>query len=178
MADALTRSLGLTDVVKDPGIPNLRVVPGGPIPEDPADLLAGPEAGRFLDQLREVSDYVILDSPPVLAVADASILAPMVDATVFVMDADHSSRAALGQARDQLENAGTQILGAVYNNFDPSKGTGYGSYYYYYQYYGGEEDAQRNGSLNGQAGRRRLRFPRRRAGARKPQTTGQSSNLP
>jgi Mrp family chromosome partitioning ATPase len=103
--------------------------------------------------MKEVADYIILDCPPVLAVADASILAPLVDGIIFVLDAEHSSRSALMQARDQLQNAGGTVVGAVYNNFDPNSVASYpyGYYNYYYQYYGTDEQSA-NG--NGTAGRK------------------------
>jgi hypothetical protein len=83
--------------------------------------------------LSEVSDLILLDAPPVLAVADASILAPRADATIYVMDAAHSSRSAMRHAHNQLVNAGARIVGSVYNNFDPDARTGYASYYYQYE---------------------------------------------
>lgn len=137
LSDALNDPQGFLRIVKNPGQDNLRVMTGGAIPEDPAGLLAGSNAGRIVKTLRETSDFIIFDTPPVLAVADASILAPLVDATIVVMDAEHSSRSALHQAKNQLDNAGANIIGVVYNNFDPNAPGGYyASHYYYYQYYG------------------------------------------
>jgi Mrp family chromosome partitioning ATPase len=103
---------------------------------------------------------VLIDTPPVLAVADSSILAPLVDGTIIVIDASHSSRSAMHQARDQLETAGANIIGAVYNNFDPNTSAAYPYSNYYYQYYGSDQeldgsgDQQRRGKLHpGQAGK-------------------------
>jgi Mrp family chromosome partitioning ATPase len=93
----------------------------------------------------------------VLAVADASILAPLSDGTLFLTDAEHSSRSAMIQARDQLETAGAKIIGVVYNNFDPSQHAAYPYYYYnyYYQYYGTTEPAENgNGSMKQRLRRR------------------------
>jgi capsular exopolysaccharide synthesis family protein len=157
LADAMT----LAQVAKDPGIVNLRVVSGGPIPQDPAALLGSRRAAEFIQSIREVSDFVIIDTPPVLAVADASILAPLVDGTIFVMNAEHASRSALIQARDQLDNAGANIVGAVFNNFDPGRSSSYPYTYhdYYYQYYSGEE-----GTSNGNGSKLRKRIARRSKG--------------
>jgi polysaccharide biosynthesis transport protein len=148
LSDVLVDYGKLEEAVLDPGIDNLRIISAGPVPADPAALLAGQNTVLLLDSLRDMADFVILDTPPVLAVADASILAPRTDSTVFVMNAEDSSRSAMLQARDQLENAGARIIGAVYNNFDPSKSGTYQSYYYYYQYYGAEGP-----SANGKAGK-------------------------
>jgi Mrp family chromosome partitioning ATPase len=129
------------------------VISGGPVPSNPAQLLGSKRTVEFLNSLRDVAEMVILDTPPVLAVADASILAPLVDGTLFIMDADHSSRSAMTQSRDQLENAGARIIGAVYNNFDPSQSAAYPYYYnYYYQYYG-TDDLRHGGNGSGAGGR-------------------------
>jgi non-specific protein-tyrosine kinase len=142
LSNVLADGLSLAQVARDPGIPNLRVISGGFIPQDPAALLGSPRATRFIESLREVADFILIDTPPVLAVADASILAPLVDGTLFVLDVQHSSRSAMQQSRDQLENAGANLIGVVYNNFDPGQGGAYPyAYTYYYQYYG-TEDAQ------------------------------------
>jgi capsular exopolysaccharide synthesis family protein len=140
LSNVLSEGATLAQVARDPGIPNLRIVTGGFIPHDPAALLGSQRAVRFLESLRDAADYVLIDTPPVLAVADASILAPMVDGTVFVLDGDHSSRSAMVQSRDQLENAGANIIGIVYNNFDPGQSSAYPYYAsYYYQYYGTQD---------------------------------------
>jgi capsular exopolysaccharide synthesis family protein len=161
LADILADSTQLADVLVDPGIDNLRIISGGPVPADPAALLAGQSAAWLLESLRELADFVILDAPPVLAVADASILAPLTDGTVFVTNAERSSRSAILHARDQLENAGARIIGAVYNNFDPSKSETYPYYLYYYQY-----DRPEGSSANGDRGKVLGRFGRR--GIRSP----------
>jgi tyrosine-protein kinase len=132
-SNLLSDSIRLARVTRDPGIPNLRVIGSGPTPADPAALLGGPRAVELIRSVRDVSDFVIIDSPPVLAVADASILAPLVDGVVFVVNAEQAGRSALIQARDQMEHAGARIIGAVYNNFDLKHGSSYAYYGYYEQ---------------------------------------------
>jgi protein-tyrosine kinase len=140
LANVLSDGITLSQVARDPGIPNLRIVTAGFIPHDPAALLGSQRAAKFIASLRDVADFIVIDTPPVLAVADASILAPLMDGTVFVLDAERSSRSDMIQSRDQLENAGGNIVGIVYNNFDPGQSTAYPYYSsYYYQYYGTEE---------------------------------------
>ncbi len=146
LSNALADSYSLGELASDPGIPNLRLLNAGEIPADPAALLGSQRASKLLAALRDVADFVLIDTPPVLAVADASILAPLVDGTIFVLDAEHSSRSALVHARDQLENAGARIIGSVFNNFDPTAGASYPYYYYYYYQYRGSEDGMSNGS--------------------------------
>lgn len=160
LTDVLADTTPLTEVAKDPGVRNLRLVNAGPVPPDPAALLGSRRSVELVESLRAAADFVIVDTPPVLAVADASILAPLVDGTIFVLDAQHSSRSALVQARDQLENAGARIIGALYNNFDPTGGDAYPYYYYYHYYYqyAGLDERSTNG--NGRPPRRRGRRPK------------------
>jgi non-specific protein-tyrosine kinase len=154
----LTNEVGLSDFLagrapldaaaQETPIAGLRVMPGGPVPHNPAGLLAGPRAAAAFEELRAAADFVLLDAPPALAVADASIIAPQADATLYLMDASKASRSSLGQARRQLENAGADLLGAVINNFDATKAASYQySYYSYsYEYREGDEKGKGNGS--------------------------------
>jgi len=152
------------EAARVPGVRNLRVIPSGPVPPNPAELLQGSRMQEILGQLREFADVVVIDTPPVLAVADASILASRVDGTLLVVNADSASRTATSQARRQLENAGARIIGAVLNNFDPAAADTYPYYYYYYQYT--EDTSRRRGLSNG--GAKNGRKSRERA----PKATG------
>jgi Mrp family chromosome partitioning ATPase len=115
------------------GIDRLRVIPGGPAVNDPTELVSEFVAGEYADTLRKSARFVLIDTPPVLGVADASILAPMTDGVVFVTDAQKSTRRAVGDARQQLEAAGAQVIGAVYNNI-PAYDNRYGYAYGYGRY--------------------------------------------
>jgi capsular exopolysaccharide synthesis family protein len=167
LSNVLSDGTTLSQVAKNPGVNNLRVVDAGPVPPNPAELLGSVRASLFIESLREVADFVIIDTPPVLAVADASILATLVDGTILVMDATHSSRSALHQSRDQLERAGASIVGAVYNNFDPNQGAAYPYSSYYYQYYAGDDEISDGAP-------RKLRRKAKRAG--KPVPWGADQN--
>jgi capsular exopolysaccharide synthesis family protein len=157
LSNALADAIPPARLTKDAGINTLRVICAGSIPNDPAALLGSRQTGEFIRALRQVADFVIIDTPPVLAVADASILAPLVDGTVFVLDAERCSRSALTQAKGQLQNAGANIVGAVYNNFQP----GQSSYYpYYYSYYY-QDQSDQDYSPNGNGGKIRQLLPRR-----------------
>jgi tyrosine-protein kinase len=129
------------EVILDPNIPNLRLVPSGPVPGKPAELLQSERMAEMLNSLREVSDYVILDTTPMLPVSDALALAPLVDGVLFVADAQSTSRASLGAAREQLDQVGAFMFGAVLNNLDAKRARSYryrayspGSAYRYAQY--------------------------------------------
>jgi non-specific protein-tyrosine kinase len=146
LADFLSGRAPLDAAAQETPIAGLRVMPGGPVPHNPAGLLAGPRAAAAFDELRASADFVILDAPPALAVADASIIAPQADGTLYLMDATKASRSSLSQARRQLENAGADLLGAVINNFDATKAANYQySYYSSYYEYREDDDKGRNG---------------------------------
>jgi capsular exopolysaccharide synthesis family protein len=110
------------------GIDRLRVILGGPAVHDPTGLVSEFVAGGYADTLRKVAKFILIDTPPVLGVADASILAPLADGVVFVTDAQKATRRAVGDAREQLKAAGGQVIGAVYNNI-PAHDSRYGYAY-------------------------------------------------
>jgi capsular exopolysaccharide synthesis family protein len=123
----------LTEALRDPGIPNLRVMTSGPIPTTPAELLGSEAMGELLAELRDLCDFLIVDTPAVLAVSDALTLMPLADGVLYVAHAEATTRGALGHARAQLDQVNSQVFGSVLNAFDPSKAKGY-QYRYYYQY--------------------------------------------
>jgi capsular exopolysaccharide synthesis family protein len=134
------------EAVVDVGFESLKLVPSGPVPGNPAELLGSDAMGTLLAQFREVADFVLLDSAPALVVADSLTLAPFVDAALFVADAENTNRGAVMHARNQLEQVNVAVIGAALNNFDPSKARTspyYYSYYYTYKY----EEVPRQGRL-------------------------------
>jgi succinoglycan biosynthesis transport protein ExoP len=117
------------DVIKDPGIPNLRVIPSGPLPPNPSELLTSPRAEALIRVLEANCDLVLCDSPPVLAVADAAELASVVGGSVLVVNAGSTHKSATVHARQELERVGGRLIGAVLNGFDPSTSPYYSSPY-------------------------------------------------
>jgi capsular exopolysaccharide synthesis family protein len=108
----------LAAVLLKSAVPNLSVVVSGPIPPNPAELLASRRMREFLDTVSERFDLVILDSPPVLATSEASALAPQVDGVLVVVDSSRTPEMALRRTRERLEAVHGRILGAVLNRFD------------------------------------------------------------
>lgn len=96
-------------------IPNLSVLPSGPLPPNPAELLSSAGTVETLDELGSRAEMVILDSPPVLAVADASELATDVDGVILVAARARTSGPALRRARTTLDRTGSRVLGVVLN---------------------------------------------------------------
>lgn len=108
---------------------DLDVLPSGPIPPNPADVLTSGAMRRLLDESLAAYELVIIDSPPVLSVADAALLAPIVDGVVIVIDARRTRQSQAAQTVHQLEAAGARIVGLILNNVKTPRASR--SRYYY-----------------------------------------------
>lgn len=140
-------------------VPNMTLVPSGPIPPNPAELLTSPRLNRLIERLGHNNDIVLFDSVPALALADAAITASRTDAAILVIDVTATPRPAAIHSKAELERVGTQVLGSVLNHYET------GASPYYYSDYSPKvpPDVTGNGSGNG-AGkvRRKSRFRRSR----------------
>lgn len=125
----------LHDAVCKSEVPNLDVLPCGPTPPNPAELLHTEKFRQVLSQCRANYDRVILDSPPIGPVTDPAVIGNVTDGVVLVLRAGHTTREATKFARRQLGDAGARILGLVVNQTD-RKGSSYGYGYGYYSSYG------------------------------------------
>ena len=136
----LTGHVDLADAILPvPGVPNLSVIPCGPIPPNPAEVLSSPVTRELFIKLRSQFEYVLIDSPPLLSVSDSRILSTLTDAVVLVTRAYSTPYDVVRRARGLLYAAGARILGVALNSVDPNKGGygygyGYGYGHYYYQY--------------------------------------------
>ena len=115
----------------DTGIENLRILTSGPLPPNPADLLQSPRMHDLLEEMKRQADLVLIDTPPVLPVADPVLLARQCDATLLVVLAENTRTGLLRKAREQLDQAGAHVLGVVLNRVETSRN----GYYYYDRYY-------------------------------------------
>jgi polysaccharide biosynthesis transport protein len=107
--------------------PNLWVILSGPLPPHPSALMDSDAMRQFLKEQRDMFDFIVLDCPPALVVADALALAPLADAVLVVADAKESDREAVSLLKEELEQVGGRIVGAVLNR---SKQASTSSYYY------------------------------------------------
>lgn len=128
---------------------NLYVLPSGPIPPNPSELLGSERMARLVDELRGKFDYILFDSPPILVVTDAAVLGGKIDGVVMVVRFEKTDRRAAIEAKKLLENARAKVLGAVLN--DVTMG-GYSYHYYYRSYHYSYYDT---GAKNGKKGKRR-----------------------
>lgn len=135
MSTILTGSDKVSDALQQfSQLPNLWVLPSGPAPPNPAELVGSDRMGDLLKELSERFEHVIIDSPPVLVVTDGTILAGLVDGVVLVAESGRTHRAGLMRTRAILENAGARILGVVLNKLDMQREGYYGYGYGYYAY--------------------------------------------
>jgi succinoglycan biosynthesis transport protein ExoP len=115
-------------------LPNLKVLPSGPIPPNPAELLGSDEMRKLLHVLSERFTHIIIDSPPAISFTDASILSTMVDGVMLVVHGGRSSRAVVRRAKQQLIDVGANIFGVVLNNVKAESQDYYYSGYYSHYY--------------------------------------------
>ncbi|MGQ9853501.1 MAG: GumC family protein [Candidatus Oleimicrobiaceae bacterium] len=133
LTNLLVGKANLDEVLLPTPVENLSVLPSGVLPPNPSELLGSQRMQEVIDQLKERFDIVLLDSPPVIAVTDASVLARLVDGVLLVVNSGHTNREALMRARELLEHVEAPVLGVLLNNITATNM--YGSYYYYYYYH-------------------------------------------
>ena len=125
------------DVICKTNVKNLYVTFSGPVPPNPSELLGGERFLAILAALRGSFDYVIIDTPPLGSVIDAAVAAKSCDGTVLVVENNAVSYRFVQSVKEQLDKAGSRILGVVLNKVDMD-GRGYYGHYgrYYGKYYG------------------------------------------
>lgn len=115
------------------GSDRLHVIAAGELPPNPSELLGTNRMREILDTINEQSDMIFLDTPPVLSVTDAVVLAPIVDGVLIVVRPGVTKMAALKAAVEQLRYVGANVVGIVLNSVD-NKSSRYGYYYKSYSY--------------------------------------------
>jgi capsular exopolysaccharide synthesis family protein len=125
---------GLTSAILDPdaalpiqptAVPGLSLLTSGPLPPRPADLLGSRRMGVLIERLRREADIVLFDTPPVVAVTDAAVLAPRLDGVLLVLHAGHTRRDRAREARQILEKVKANIVGVVLNGAKQEHGYSY-----------------------------------------------------
>lgn len=142
LSGVLTGAYGIDEAIERVGAAvNLWVLTAGPHPPNPAELLSSPKMESLMDELRQRFDHVVVDSPPVLLVTDATVLSTLVDGVLLVAESGVTPPGALIRAHRTLGIAGGRVLGVVVNKVDLRSGGYYYGYYtkYYGAYYGAPE---------------------------------------
>ncbi|QCR31880.1 CpsD/CapB family tyrosine-protein kinase [Lysinibacillus sp. SGAir0095] len=133
LSSVLTRQCEVEEAIQYAEIENLYVLPSGPIPPNPAELLASKNMNALTNRLLEDFDLLVFDTPPILSVADAQIVSNKTDAAVLVINTGKSEKESAIKAKELLDAAKANTIGVILNNYNIEN-----SHYYYY-YYGSEE---------------------------------------
>jgi capsular exopolysaccharide synthesis family protein len=133
LTNCLIGEAQLDDVVMPTRVEGLFVLSSGPIPPNPAELLHGDRMAALLAEAREKYDRVVIDSPPVVAVTDARVLASQVDGLYMVISMGKTSRRVIHRALDSITSIGFEVHGAILNNLNTPTGR-YGYYDREYAY--------------------------------------------
>jgi len=140
LVNQLTATADPESVFLPTEVPNLWLTPSGPIPPNPSELLSSDRMRDWLKAMRARFDFVVIDTPPTLAVTDATIIGLLADGVVLTLRSGKVTREEARLCRDRLRQSGVRILGAVLNRYR-SLQTGLGKRYRYYESYGAEESA-------------------------------------
>jgi capsular exopolysaccharide synthesis family protein len=122
------------DTITSALVPGLWVLPAGQVPPNPVQLLSSTRFRELLKQVEEKFDWVIIDSPPVMAVADSGAVAHIAGGVLFVVGAEMSGRRTVQDAVGQLDSLDGRFLGAVLNRVDVERNAYYYSHYYKREY--------------------------------------------
>jgi len=130
----LTSNLALKDLLRITPIPTLFLINAGPMPPNPIDLLEFEKMADLIDRLKEIFDFILVDTPPMLGVSDAIVLGPQLDGAILVVRAGKTPREALRQAREKLDAHKIKGMGVIINHaqmrdFDYSYTDSYYEYY-------------------------------------------------
>lgn len=129
------------DYVRETAVPGIMLLTGGPIPPNPAELVGSKRMKHLIEELSAQFDLVLIDTPPVIAVTDAAILAQEVDGVILVLAAGEVHKEYAQRAKEMLDKVGAKILGAVLNKADLKTSE---HYYYYYHGSGDPKKKKRN----------------------------------
>jgi len=135
MSNLLTSHNPVETVLQDSAQANLKVISSGPVPPSPTELIASPRMRALIEELSEKFDVVVVDSSPILGLADAPLMAALADGVIVIVEADRGRRGSLKSSLRRLRSMRPVILGAVLTKFDPKKLANRYSEYYGYEYY-------------------------------------------
>lgn len=128
LSTVLVNEMSLEEVVNVSSVDNLDIVTSGPIPPNPSELLGSKRMQQLIQEAKTLYDIVLFDTPPVLVVTDAQILANFVDGSILVVRSKQTEYEAAIKAKESLETAQSKLLGAILNDREKTDQ----NYYYYY----------------------------------------------
>jgi len=135
LSEFLSGTKKIEEVIQETDQENLHFVAAGPLPPNPAELLASRRMRNLMEELADSFDRIIVDGPPSMGVADVLVLSSLVDGVILVSTIGQTHREALRLFRRSLLNINARLLGTIVNRLDVHKRYGYYKYYKYYSYY-------------------------------------------
>lgn len=135
LSTLLTTGDPVASAVQPSGHADFALLPSGPVPPSPTELLSSTRMEHIAEELARTYDVVIIDSPPILGLADLPVLSALADGVIFVVESDRGRRGSLKTALRRLRAMRPVLLGAVLTKFDPTRSGNRYSEYYGYQYY-------------------------------------------
>ncbi|MGP4060966.1 CpsD/CapB family tyrosine-protein kinase [Halobacillus litoralis] len=128
LSNYLVSEQAVTDLATNSEVKNLDLLPCGPIPPNPSELLGSQKMKAFIEEAKKTYDMIIFDTPPVLAVTDSQVLSSFVDGVLLVVRSKQTEKEAAVKAKEHLQQSNANLLGAVLNDQDLKSS----NYYYYY----------------------------------------------
>ncbi len=123
----------LKNVIQHTALPNLQIISSGPVPPNPAELLGSGKMKKIIQETHKYFDICLLDTPPIVSVTDAALIAPLTDGVLLVTSSGLTTREALKETKSLFEKINTQLLGVILNNAQPiSRYSRYKEYHYHY----------------------------------------------
>jgi capsular exopolysaccharide synthesis family protein len=137
LASIINGEVETNDAIQRSCIPHLHLLPSGPIPSNPAELLTSPRFPELLEGLRDQFDFIVLDTPPLLAVTDPAVVAPRVDGVILIIRITSKGRPDAERCKEILDTLDAKVIGVVVNGQEVK--SGYGGYGYAGESYHSED---------------------------------------
>jgi capsular exopolysaccharide synthesis family protein len=140
ISDVMLGDFGIDNILKTPGMDNLHVITAGTRPPNPSEILSSTRFRKFLKEVEQDYNFIFVDSPPILPVADASEIATLVDGVFLVYKVGKIGRGVLRRAKSNLENVDAKLVGVILNSVKSEEGPEYYRYHSHY-YYGDKSNS-------------------------------------
>lgn len=137
--NVISGQAALEDALQAGAVPGLRVLTSGPVPPNPFRLLNSQTARQTISKIIESADFIVVDTPPMLGLADARLISSLVDGTLMVISCQETGRREAGRASDLLVQTGHEVLGTILTKV-PSNSDALGHYQSYDRYYNADDD--------------------------------------
>ena len=157
ISDIMLGNFGVDDILKTPGMDTLHIITAGTKPPNPSEILASQRFKEFLNEAGNIYDFIFIDAPPVLPVADASDIATLVDGVILVYMTGKIGRGVLRRVKGNLENVDAKLTGVILNKIKSDVGPEYYQYHSYY-YYGSDLELTKKKKVKKTETTKRLRL--------------------